>query len=69
MLPYFVWEDSLVYGAGMGRLGMCLYVDVVSFGLAIISQCLCIYLFSASDGNYDCQPELEAIYCPNWHCQ
>ena len=48
MLPYFVWEDSLVYGAGKGRLGMCLYIDVVSFGLAIISQCLCICLFSAS---------------------
>ena len=48
MLPYFVWENSLVCGAGKGHLGVCLYIDVTSFGLAITSQCLCIYLFGAS---------------------
>jgi len=48
MLPYFVWEDSLVCGAGKGCLGMCLYIDVACFGLTIILQCLCIYLFGDS---------------------
>lgn len=48
VLPYFVWENSLVYGARKGRLGVCLYIDVTPFGLAITSQCLCIYLFGAS---------------------